>query len=303
VQLGEGATTVPNRKATEVELFDGLSASAVNAWPSPELDLMAVNGLVKRFIPAAFYYKTFTWPHWRWFEPAIRKAAGLGRAPELADPDRYDQRYRHVDLLVVGGGLAGLEAALEGGRAGRQVLLVEGDALLGGAIFGPEAAAHRAEAGRMMAALAALPNVTLKTRTLAVGYHDHNLLSLVERLTDHLPEDARRGPRQRLWKVRAAEVVLATGAIERPLVFDGNDLPGVMLASAAGQYVERFGVAPGRRVVLATNNDRAWGAALALAEAGVRVEAILDARADVEPALIDAARAAGIAARDRDHGA
>lgn len=294
VQLGAGATTVPNRKATEVELYEGLSASAVNAWPSPELDLMAVNGLVKRFIPAAFYYKTFTWPHWRWFEPAIRRAAGLGRAPEEADPDRYDQRHAHVDLLVVGGGLAGLTAALEAGRAGRQVWLVEGDALLGGAIFGPAAGRDRAEAGQLAAALAALPNVTLKARTLAVGYHDHNLVSLVERLTDHLPEDARRGPRQRLWKVRAGEVLLATGAIERPLVFDGNDLPGVMLASAAGQYLERFGVAPGRRVVLATNNDRAWGAALALAEAGVRVEAILDARPDVEPALIDAARAAGI---------
>ncbi len=294
LQLGDGATTVPNRKATEVELFDGLSASAVNAWPSPELDLMAVNGLVKRFIPAAFYYKTFTWPHWRWFEPAIRKAAGLGRAPEAADPDRYDQRHAHEDLLVVGGGLAGLAAALEAARAGRQVLLVEGDALLGGAIFGRQSADDRAEAERLAAALSALPNVTLKTRTLAVGYHDHNLLSLVERLTDHLPEDRRRGPRQRLWKVRAGEVVLATGAIERPLVFDGNDLPGVMLASAAGLYLERHAVAPGRRVVLACNNDRAWGAALALAEAGVRVEAILEARAEVEPALLAAARGAGI---------
>jgi sarcosine oxidase subunit alpha len=295
VQLGAGATTVPNRKATEVELYEGLSASAVNAWPSPELDLMAVNGLFKRFIPAAFYYKTFTWPHWRWFEPAIRRAAGLGRAPEVADPDRYDQRHAHVDLLVVGGGLAGLAAALEAGKAGRQVWLVEGDAWLGGAIFGPEAANARAEAERLVAELAALPNVTLKTRTLAVGYHDHNLLSLVERLTDHLPEDTRRGPRQRLWKVRAREVVLATGAIERPLVFDGNDLPGVMLASAAGLYLERFGVAPGRRLVLAANNDRAWGAALALADAGVRVEAILDARGQVAPALTEAARATGIA--------
>jgi sarcosine oxidase subunit alpha len=295
VQLGDGATTIPNRKATEVELFDGLSASAVNAWPSPELDLMAVNGLVKRFIPAAFYYKTFTWPHWRWFEPAIRRAAGLGRAPEVADPDRYDQRHAHVDLLVVGGGLAGLAAALAAGKAGRQVLLVEGDALMGGAIFGPDAVALRAEVQRLAAELNALPNVTCKTRTLAVGYHDHNLVSLVERLTDHLPEHARRGPRQRLWKVRAQDVVLATGVIERPLVFDGNDLPGVMLASAAGLTLERHAVAPGRRVVLATNNDRAWSAALALAEAGVAVAAILDARTAVEPALLAAARAAGIA--------
>jgi sarcosine oxidase subunit alpha len=294
VQLGEGAVTVPNRKATEVELFEGLSASAVNAWPSPDLDLMAVNGLVKRFIPAAFYYKTFTWPHWRWFEPAIRRAAGLGRAPDVADPDRYDQRHAYVDLLVVGGGLAGLTAALEAGRAGRQVCLVEGDALLGGAIFGPDAGRQRAEAEQLVAALAALPNVTCRTRTLAVGYHDHNLVSLVERLTDHLPEDTRHGPRQRLWKLRATEVLLATGAIERPLVFDGNDLPGVMLASAAGLYLERQAVAPGRRVVLAANNDRAWGAALALAQAGVAVEAILDARDAVEPALIDAAQGAGI---------
>lgn len=282
VQLEEGCATVPNLKATQIELYDGLSAAPVNVRPSAELDLMAVNGWVKRFIPAAFYYKTFMWPGWRWFEPAIRRAAGLGVAPPGPDPDSYEHRFEHVDLLVVGGGAAGLAAALAGAEKGREVLIVEGDAEFGGELL---SSVTRVEAMlpmdwllQALAKLSAYPNVKMLPRTLAFGYYDHDLVALCERLSDHLPVDRRGGPRQRIWKVRADHVVLATGALERPLLFTGNDLPGVMLASAAKTYAARYAAAPGRRLVVATNNDSAYAAATLLHDAGVGVAAVIDSR-------------------------
>lgn len=277
VQLEDGAHTVPNIKATQVELYDGLTAGPVNAWPSAEFDLLGFIGLAKRFIPAAFYYKTFMWPNWHWFEPWIRKAAGLGRAPATPDPDHYEHRFAHADVLVVGGGAAGLDAARDAAAGGVSVMLVEGDW-------------HFAD-GAALDRLRALPNVTVLPRTLAFGFYDHGLVGLCERLTDHLPLAERKGPRQRFWKVRAAKVVLATGAFERPLPFANNDLPGVMLASAAQTYVTRFGVAPGRRVVVATNNDSAYAAAFALHDAGVTVSAIVDSR---DAAPVDGAATRGI---------
>lgn len=295
VQWQDGALSTPNLKATTLELYEGLAAAPVNAWPSASFDLMAVNGWFKRFIPAAFYYKTFIGPDWHWFEPAIRRAAGLGRAPCAPDPDCYEQRVAEVDCLVVGGGLAGLEAALGMAQQGRKVTLVETDPRFGGAIFGPAQAGERAEAARLAALLAAHRDVTLLPRTTVLSVQDHGFVTMLERLTDHLLEAGRNGPRQRLWKLRARDIVLATGAHERPLVFAGNDLPGVMLASAAGLLLERQAIAPGRRIVLAANNDRAWDAALALAEAGVTIAAILDARADVDPTRLRAAQGLGIA--------
>lgn len=299
VQLETGAATIPNLKAPYVELYDGLSAAPVNAWPSLEFDLMAVNGLFKRFIPAAFYYKTFMWPDWLLFEPAIRRAAGLGRAPEGADPDIYAQASAHCDVLVAGGGIAGIAAAMAHGRAGRTVLLVTGGAHWGGRLAGGADAVEGMPAAdwiaRALAELAALPNVTLRNRTLATGSYDHGLVALCERLTDHLPLPARRGPRQRLWRVRAGSVVLATGAFERPLVFGGNDVPGVMLAGAALAYRRRYGVLAARNPVVATNNDSAWTAAFELADAGAAIAAIADARPAPPEALVAEARRRGIA--------
>lgn len=271
VQLERGAQTVPNLKATQVELYDKLVASPVNSWPSPDFDLMAINGLAKRFIPAAFYYKTFMWPGWDWFEPSIRKAAGLGVAPTEPDPDSYDHAFAHVGTLVIGGGAAGRKAALEASVRGEEVLLIESEPVLDAPLCGP--------------------NLSVMTRTLAFGYYDHNLIALCERLTDHLPSSDRSGPRQRLWKVRAARVVLATGAFERPLPFANNDLPGVMLASAARDYALRYGVAVGRQVVIATNNDSAYRTALTLHELGIPVAAVVDSREHAgEPALEAASR-------------
>lgn len=298
VQIGTGAEAIPNLKATEVELHDGLEAWPVNAWPNAEIDALAVLGLAKRFIPAAFYYKSFMWPGWHWFEPLIRRAAGLGRVPESGDPDTYVHRHAHVATLIVGGGRAGLEAALDAGRNGQPVMLVEARADFGGALGAGDLVdgkAARQWVDAALAELATMPHVTALPRTMAIAFQDHGFVTLAERLSDHLPRAARCGPRQRLWKVRAGQVLLATGALERPLVFPGNDLPGVMLAGAAGHYLDRFGVAPGRRVVLATNNDRAWQAALDLGRAGVTIAAILDARAEVPATLREQAEARGIA--------
>lgn len=282
VQLEAGAETVPNVKATQVELYEGLVANPVNARPSADFDLMAVTGLFKRFIPAAFYYKTFMWPNWHLFEPSIRNAAGLGAAPRRGDPDAYEHRYAHCDLLVVGSGAAGLAAAAAAATGGEQVLLVEADAELGGGLLAETRKAEGLEPlawrDAMLVALRGLPNVTMMNRTMAFGYYDHQLVGLCERVTDHLPLSNRRGPRQRLWKVRAKRVILATGAFERPIAFAGNDLPGVMLASAAQTYALRYGAAPGARVAVATNNDSAYLAAFALHDAGVEIAAIVDSR-------------------------
>lgn len=282
VQLEAGEHTQPNIKATQIELYDGLAAGPVNARPSAHFDLMAVNGLFKRFIPAAFYYKTFMWPRWSLFEPSIRRAAGLGIAPDAKDPDRYEHRFAFCDTLVIGSGAAGLAAAEQAAEAGGRVLLVEADAELGGGLLSEPGLVEGCHAADWLAvaraALASRANVTVMTRTMAFGFYDHGLIGLAERLTDHLPLAHRNGPRQRLWKVRAGRVILATGAFERPIPFVGNDRPGVMLASAAQTYALRYGAAPGRRVVVATNNDSAYAAAFALHDRGVAIAAILDTR-------------------------
>lgn len=282
VQVGRDAHTIPNLKATSVELFEGLEARSVNAWPSVHFDVMSVNSLMGRFIPAGFYYKTFMWPDWRLFEPTIRKAAGLGRAPNHNDPDVYDKSYAECDVLVVGGGAPGLFAALTAGRAGARVLLVEQDRLFGGYCLSHPADIDGRPAldwiNAVRSEIETLSNVTVMNRTMAFGYYDHNLVALLERRTDHLPEEARVGARQRLWKVRARRVILATGTIERPLVFPNNDRPGVMLASAAETYVNRYGAKPGDRVVIGTNNDTAYRVARTLTSAGVDIVGVADTR-------------------------
>ena len=300
VQLGIGARTEPNARATQVELFDGLVAESQNAWPSVEFDLGAVNNALSRLFPSGFYYKTFMWPKgfWMKYEHFIRKAAGLGRSPTEPDPDHYDKTFAHCDVLVVGGGPAGLAAALAAGRTGARVILCDEQQELGGSLLGSKDTVNGRPGVEWVAdaaaELASMPEVRVLTRTTAFGYYDHNHVELIERVTDHLGIGLPDRPRQRLWKVRAKQVVLATGAIERPLVFADNDRPGVMLAGAVRTYVNRYGVAPGRTAVVFTNNDSAYRTALDLLDAGVRVAALVDLRSSADGPLAAEARQRGI---------
>ncbi|MDX1606579.1 MAG: sarcosine oxidase subunit alpha family protein, partial [Candidatus Competibacterales bacterium] len=284
LQVGRGARTLPAVRATQAELYEGLDAYNVTGWPSLEFDLKALFGSFGKLLPAGFYYKTFMRPArlWHTYERYIRRSAGLGLAPEDPDPDHYEHRNVHCDVLVAGGGPAGLAAALAAGRAGARVLLVDEQDGFGGSLLDGREAIDGEPASewvaRALRELAAMPDVTLLPRATVFGYYDHNFLGVLERCTDHLPPAATHGPRQRLWRVRARRVVLATGAIERPLVFGNNDRPGVMLASAVSAYINRWAVRPGQRAIVFTNNDSAYQTALDLLDAGVALTAVVDAR-------------------------
>ena len=286
VQLARGARTEPNVRATTQELYQGLVASSQNCWPSVHFDIGAINDAVSPLIPAGFYYKTFMWPPtpkwWLRYEHTIRRVAGMGRAASEPDPDQYEHQYAHCDVLVIGGGASGLAAARAAAHAGARVIVCDENARWGGGLPDPHATIDGAASADWTAAavreLARTSNVLSILRTTAFGYYDGNLIGAIERVADHLPAPPLHVPRQRLWKIRARAVVLATGAIERAIAYANNDLPGTMLAGAARVYVKRFGVRPGTRAVVFTNNDSAYAAALDLHQSGVAIGAIVDAR-------------------------
>ena len=301
------ARSTPNLRATQVELYDGLVAVSQNRWPSLRFDLGRVTELFSPLLPAGFYYKTFMWPRSAWhrlYEPLIRRMAGLGEAPRLPDPDRYAQQHAHCEVLVVGAGPAGLAAALAASRSGARVILCDERPRFGGSLLADDrsridgvAAAEWVEAA--IAELGRNPRVRLLPRTTAFGYFPHNHLGLSERITDHLSDPPAGLARERLWQVRAQRVVLATGSIEQPLVFPGNDRPGVMLAGAALRYLKEQAVLPGQRVVIATICDSAYRVALEMQAAGAQVVQIVDLRPAPSPAQPDGwqqrLRQAGIA--------
>ncbi|AUQ68438.1 sarcosine oxidase subunit alpha family protein [Phaeobacter inhibens] len=285
VELRSGGRQEPNTRATVVELFPGLEARSQNRWPSLDHDMMAINDRFSNFLTAGFYYKTFMWPKAFWeklYEPIIRKAAGLGSLTGEADPDAYDKGYLHCDLLIIGAGPTGLAAALTAGRAGAQVILADEDYRLGGRLLSETKALSEMSGtdwvAQTQAELAALPNVRVMPRTTVFGAYDHGIYGAVERNADHLPTPTAGKPRQTLWRIYSKRALIATGAIERPIAFENNDRPGVMLAGAARAYANRWAATPGQSVVIFANGDDAYHTARDLMAKGVEVPAIVDVR-------------------------
>ena len=304
VGIGTGARSEPNTRATVAELYHGMTAVSQNRWPSLKYDVGSVNQLLSPFLSAGFYYKTFMWPAAFWekvYEPLIRKAAGLGRAVMEADPDRYEKAWAHCDLLVIGAGPTGLMAALCAARAGLRVILADEGFRLGGSLLSEKISidgiAAAAFAERMVEELKSFDNVTLMPRSTVFGWYDDNVFGALEKVQKHVAQPSPDLPVERLWRIVAKRAIMATGAEERPLVFGGNDRPGVMMASAGRSYLNRYGVSVGEKVAVFTNGGAGYRAAADLTDAGVEVAALIDSRpgaANTAPSAVRVISGAGV---------
>jgi sarcosine oxidase subunit alpha len=302
VEVGSGAYHEPNLRATQVEVYEGMQARSVNCSPSPILDWRSIHQLAGPLLVAGFYNKTFMWPRGFWkrvYEPRIRNAAGLGRAPKERDPDIYDKIHWHCDVLVVGSGPSGLAAAAELASSGCRVVVCEESARFGGSALYCDGYVGEQPleqwTASMLRRIQSHENVLLLPRTSVFGYYDCNHLTAVERRTDHLPPGSVDGvSRQRLWHFHAKHVLLATGAHERPLVFGDNDLPGILLANSVAAYAGLYSVKCGVRGVAVVNNDWVYEAVLSTQRRAGNVSMIVDSRRALDESLQARVREAGI---------
>jgi len=305
VQVGnDSSMTEPNTRATEIELYEGLEATSQNCWPSVNFDVGAINNFFSLFIPAAFYYKTFMWPasFWKKYEYFIRKSAGLGRSPTKPDKDIYDHRYLHCDVLVVGGGISGIIAAKLAAQNNLNTVLIDDKNNLGGTTLFQENECFKINNSysnqwlkKEIENLNSFKNLTIKTRTTLAAYHSYNYLLARENLTDHLSLNEKKDKiRQRLWKIRAKKVIIATGAMERPLIFNNNDRPGIILSSSIKKYIDYYGVKCGQNISLFTNNDSAYETAISLSKSGVIVNSVIDIRDKSNSSIVKEAEKLGI---------
>ena len=296
VQLYKGAKTEPNANATEVELVEGLIVKSQNCWPSVSFDFGAINNLFQKFFPAGFYYKTFMWPKSFWYkvyEPIIRKAAGLGVAPLKPDPDRYEHKYEYCDVLIAGSGPSGLASALAAAKNGARVILAEDKSRFGGSLLVDEVTIGNKKgkewADEAISQLKSMPNVIVKNRSQVFGYYDHNMMVMFERTRDHIENPNKFTPRQKLWYIRAKEIVISTGSLERPLIFGNNDRPGILLSSAAKEYLKVYGVLVGRKPIIFTNNDSAYDTAIEFKKNGIN-PLVVDTRTNSDSSVISEAK-------------
>ena len=296
VQLYKGAKTEPNANATEVELVEGLIVKSQNCWPSVSFDFGAINNLFQKFFPAGFYYKTFMWPKSFWYkvyEPIIRKAAGLGVAPLKPDPDRYEHKYEYCDVLIAGSGPSGLASALAAAKNGARVILAEDKSRFGGSLLVDEVTIGNKKgkewADEAISQLKSMPNVIVKNRSQVFGYYDHNMMVMFEKTRDHIENPNKFTPRQKLWYIRAKEIVISTGSLERPLIFGNNDRPGILLSSAAKEYLKVYGVLVGRKPIIFTNNDSAYDTAIEFKKNGIN-PLVIDTRTNSDSSVVSEAK-------------
>ena len=300
VQLIRDNESLPNVRATEQELFEGLEAKSVNCWPNVNFDIGAINNLLNKFFPAGFYYKTFMWPRSFWYkvyEPFIRKTAGFGVVSVNHDQERYEHKYEFCDLLVTGSGPSGLASAYAAAQNGARVILAEDKPRFGGSLLTSEVSIGNQSgqewAEKIISELKSMPNVTVKKRSQVFGYYDHNMLVMSERISDHLPKTNKYTPKQKLWYIRAKEVIISSGSIERPLVFGNNDTPGVMLSNAAKEYLKIYGVLVGKKPLVFTNNDSGYETAIEFKKNGIN-PVVLDTRKDPSSEIINEAKSLNI---------
>jgi sarcosine oxidase subunit alpha len=305
VQVGsDKAITEPNVRATELEIHEGLEATSQNCWPSVNFDIGGINNFLSPLLPAGFYYKTFMWPasFWKKYEYIIRLSAGLGKSPTKPDTDIYDHKYIHCDVLVIGAGISGIIAAKTAAQNNFRTLLLDEKTEIGGTTIYQNSDNFKIDnkvssewLNNEINELKKLENLEIKTRTSVAAYHGYNYLLAKENLTDHLNKDEKQNKvRQRLLKIRAKKVIVATGSLERPLVFNNNDRPGIMLSSAVKKYADYYGVICGKKNIFFTNNDTAYESAISLFKKGINVHGIIDIREKSESSIVKEAQNLGI---------